>query len=218
MNRILKTGIVAVLSIIIVAGMVACSGGTVTKTVTPTDYDNTRASLADAQKTIIALQQQIQSLQNQNSDLQAQVTDQSNNAAGLQKKYDALNTQFQQLTVQETQDQATITSLRTLYQAMKAAQDMAAAEAANVTAANIETAMFAAINNIRAQAGLAVLKPGTNTRVAAVNNSQNMATHKDIVTFITLTRKSSLPRAMILWTAWLMPPSLSGKVTITGTS
>jgi uncharacterized protein YkwD len=93
----------------------------------------------------------------------------------------ALNTQYQQLVNTNTQNLATITDLQTKYQALKAAQDLAAKQAAALSSDNIAVALFAAINRARAEQGLAVLAQGTNLPLTAAANSLKMAQNRDIV-------------------------------------
>ncbi|MGD1118833.1 MAG: hypothetical protein ABR886_05035 [Dehalococcoidales bacterium] len=184
MNRIIKIAIVLGLSVFSLVGAVACGGGgtkTVTVTVTPTDYASTKSALADANTQISSLQQQVQTLQGQNGDLQKQMTAQSANADNLTKQIQTLNTRYQQLVNTNTQNLATISDLQTKYQALKAAQDQAAQQAAALSSDNIAAALLAAINRARADKGLAVLAQGTNLPLTAAENSLKMAQNRDIV-------------------------------------
>jgi peptidoglycan hydrolase CwlO-like protein len=179
MNQIIKAGLILILIVLGISGAVSCSSSP--KTVVPADYDSTKAALAEAQTQVTSLQQQAQSLQNKISDLQKQVSDQSGSTGDIKQQYDALNAKYQQLSSQNTQNMATIIDLQAKYQTLKAAQDLAAAQAANITASNIAKSLLAAINKSRTDNGLAVFLGGTNIVTLAQNNCLAMAQAKSYV-------------------------------------
>jgi len=180
MNLLKKFGLVLILSIFIITGAVSC-GGQKTNTVYPTDYDSVKTELAAANTQIASLQTQIDLLQKQIGELQTQVNNKTAETDNVTKQYAALNTQYQNVSTQNTQNLATIADLQAKYQDLKSKYDLIAQQAAEVNAANIEAALLVAINAERTANGLSTLLKGTNIIPLAVNNSQNMAAAKQLV-------------------------------------
>jgi septal ring factor EnvC (AmiA/AmiB activator) len=193
MNLVKKSGLVLILAIFMITGAVSCSTtNTVEKTVYPADYDSIKADLATANTQIASLQTQADTLQNQLNALEKQVSDKSAEADNLSQQYAVLNSQYQVLSTQDASNLATIADLQAKYQELKTEHDLAIQQAAEVTAANIETALLAAINKDRTDNGLSVLLKGTNIITMAQNNSRAMAQAKGYLSVINPYQEESI--------------------------
>jgi DNA repair exonuclease SbcCD ATPase subunit len=198
MSRLKKSGLILTMAIFIVSAAVSCGGGgttTETETVAPADYESVKSDLAAAKAQLDAQQKELveaQSLKSQYDDLQSeydQLQQQYNARSAdfdtLKAQYDALvsggDQAYQDLVNQNAALAGQLADLQALYQALKEEHDLAAQQAAQVNEANIEAALFNAINVDRVNNGVGILLPATHVRDVAQQISEDMARLKQLI-------------------------------------
>ena len=183
MRGIGKVGILLVLGIILLVGSLSCGGGGVSQE----DYDAALFELADAQDEVAKLQTKLTEAEV----LASQYLETNTRYGELQKKYDAslaevadlqavenqyddLTAEYEKLQTQNIANQNNINQLENQKAQLQAQINELMAPLPEITAANIELALFDLINQTRTAVGLNTLQQGSNLKVWAITNCRAM--------------------------------------------